>query len=326
MRADRLLSLLLLLRRRGRLTAGQLAAELEVSARTVLRDVEALSAAGVPVYAERGRHGGFSLLPGYRPPTTELTAEETEALFLAGAQQSLDRLGLAAPLVTALRKLAVTLPADLDARVSRTSERILLDEVGWAGPEASLAELAAVQQAVVTNHRLRFGYTPRPPRRPGVRTVDPYGLVVAEGTWYLLAAHRGHPRSYRVSRMSGAQVLAAPSRRPEDLDLRALWRQMREVYDEQPSVAVAFRVRSTWAELALSSLRSQLSGTPERTPQDDGWVLVSGRVRSVLGTAATLAGFGDDVEVTEPAELRHRLAELGEQLVTRYRGAPRPSA
>lgn len=321
MRADRLLMLTALLRQRGRMTAPELARRLEVDPRTVLRDIEALSAAGVPVYAERGRHGGFSLLPGYAPDPIELTAAEANALFLSGGARTLDTLGLAAPLQSALRKLAASLPAEMDTEVTRSSERVVVDAAGWSAASHDLPELEVTQQAVFTDRRLRFRYAPRPPARAGVRTVDPYGLLLAGQVWYLIAAHRGQPRSYRVSRMSSARVLDRPSSRPPDLDLRQLWREMRDRHVTRLEVPVRVRVPHRRVELVLSFLGPQLAGPPVLHPGAEATV-IEARAQTVRGTAAVLAGFGDQVEVLDPPELRSAMLGIGRQLSALYAAPP----
>lgn len=282
-----------------------------------MRDIEALSAAGVPVYAERGRHGGFALLPGYAPSPVELTATETDALFLAGGHAALDRLGPADPLASALRKLATGLPAESDTRVTRRSERMLVESVGFDAPGPALPHLDLVQQAAFGDRRLRFRYQPRLPSTPGLRTVDPYGLVAVGSTWYLIAAHRGRPRSYRVSRMSAVQALSAPSTRPADLDLPKLWRDMRSAYADRPSLPFRIRAESRWTEMLLASLSGQLSGPVEVSTEDAG-SLVSGRIHTTRGAAAALAGFGAYVEVLEPEALRRSLLDVGRELCARY--------
>lgn len=321
MRADRLLMLAALLRQRGRMSAPELARRLEVDQRTVLRDIEALSAAGVPVYAERGRHGGFSLLPGYAPDAAELTPAEANALFLTSGAQALDTLGLAAPLQSALRKLAASLPAALDTEVSRTSERVVVDAAGWSSASADLSELAVTQRAVFTDRRLRFRYTPRPPGAPGVRTVDPYGLLLAGQVWYLIAAHRGQPRSYRVSRMSSARLLDQPSARPDDLDLRQLWREMRQRYVTREQVSVRLRVRNPRVELVLALLGPQLAGSPVLHP-DVETTVIEVQAQTTRGTAAVIAGFGNQVEVLDPPELRAVMLDIGRELFDLYTDPP----
>ena len=318
MRADRLLLLVSLLRHRGRLTAAELATELEVDRRTVLRDIEALSAAGFPVYAERGRHGGFALLPGFTPDATELSAAEAAALFVAGGGQTLTRLGLDAPLASALRKLGTGLPAHVRTEVDRTGERLVVDPDGWTARPADSTEMNQVQQAVFTDRRLRFAYVPRPPRIAGVRTVDPYGLLLAGSTWYLIAAHRGQPRSYRVSRMASVTVLDTPSSRPDDLDLRALWQQMRNAYTANPGTMITIKVPLRWSEMVLTGLSSQLSRTPELRTDGD-FMIITASTQMLRGVAGALAGFGAMVEVLDPPELQVILADVGLELVDCYR-------
>jgi predicted DNA-binding transcriptional regulator YafY len=318
MRADRLLTLVALLRRHGKLSAGELARRLEVDRRTVLRDVEALSTAGFPVYAERGRNGGFALLPEFRPDVGGLTADETRALFLAGGQPVLDRLGLAEPLASALTKLSMDLPENQRSAVERAGSRILVDAGGWTtGPEP-LPCLEIVHQAVFTDRRLRFDYLPRPGRRPGARTVDPYGLLQAAGTWYLIAAHRGRPRTYRISRMTAATVLSQPSRRPDDLDLAALWERLRSEYAEaSPGIVIKIRVPARFLDLVRRNLAVQLAGPPVITPEGDS-VIIEAPVTGLRGTTGMLAGFGSMIEVLQPPELIDSLLDVADQLKEMY--------
>ncbi|WP_250030773.1 helix-turn-helix transcriptional regulator [Paractinoplanes maris] len=223
MRADRLVSLVLLLRQRGRLSATTLARELEVSTRTVLRDIEALSAAGVPVHAERGRHGGFALLPGFRTELTGLTDDEALALLVAGSRPGAQAFGLGSALASAMLKVVDALP-----RVAGVTERLLIE------PGADLlarrlvtedlpgAAMAEVRRAVLTGHQLRIRYEPVG-RAPQWRTVDPIGLVTARGQGYLLATRSGADRTYRLSRILAAEQLAEPARRPHRVDLDQTW-------------------------------------------------------------------------------------------------------
>lgn len=312
------MTLVALLRRHGKLSATELARRLEVDRRTVLRDVEALSTAGFGIYAERGRNGGFALLPEYRPDVGGLSADEARALFLAGGQPALDRLGLAEPLAYALTKLGAELPAEHQQQVDRTSSRIMISAGGWTtGPE-SLPCLETVQQAVFGDRRLRFDYLPRPGRQPGVRTVDPYGLLQAAGTWYLIAAHRGRPRTYRVSRMVSARVLAQASVRPDDLDLAALWERLRGDYAEATTpIMIKIRVPRQWLDMVSRSLAIQLVGPPVITEVGDT-MIIEAPVTGIRGTTGMLAGFGDMIEVLEPPELINSLIMVADQLKELY--------
>ncbi|MGZ0147565.1 helix-turn-helix transcriptional regulator [Kribbella sp. WER1] len=207
MRADRLLQIILLLQRHERLSARELAERLEVSSRTVMRDMEALSAAGVPVYCERGRNGGCVLLPGYRADVSELTPREAQALFAWSGRAALsDELGLQDALHSAMGKLSATLPAELQGDADALSGAIVLDRRRWFADAEDTGALPVLRQAVVKRRRVRLRYASA---SGGVqqRTVDPWGLVEQAGRWYLVAAHRGAARMYRVSRVEQADLL-----------------------------------------------------------------------------------------------------------------------
>lgn len=315
MRADRLLSLLLLLRRRGRLTAAELAAELEVSVRTVLRDVEALSAAGVPVYAERGRRGGFALLGGYSTDLTGLTHAEATALVTAGSRATSAALGMAPALASAMRKLVAAMPEPQRASAERAGQRVLVQPEGWlAGPEP-VGLLPIVQQAVFTDRRLKVRY---PSRGEPVRwrTVDPVGLVHAGGRWYLLATHRGADRTYRVSRVIDAVVLDEPAHRRPDVDLRKAWQQRREAFlATRPGYAVRARVRGRRRD-QLADAALDLTAEAADT---DGWLLLDLVFADEPHATAVLWSLGPDAEVIDPQPLRDALTARAEHTLHRYR-------
>ncbi|BDD81010.1 transcriptional regulator [Tsukamurella pulmonis] len=212
MRADRLLSVLMLLRHRGTMTAAQLAAELEVSTRTVLRDVEALGTAGVPVYTDRGRGGGISLLPGYRTDLTGLTLDEAKAL-LAGAPDS-------PAFANAMRKVAAALPEAHRREATAAAQRIHVRPDGFARAPEPDPFLGELQRAVIDGLRVRAVYRPRG-GTAAERVLDPVGLVHAGQAWYLMALRDGERRTYRTSRFSSVTVLSEPARRPAEVDLAA---------------------------------------------------------------------------------------------------------
>ena len=277
-----------------------------------------MSTAGFGIYTDRGRNGGITLLPEYRPDVGGLTADESRALFLAGGQPALARLGLAEPLSSALNKLGAGLPAEQHHQVSRTEERIVIDADGWAGGSEPLPELDRIQQAVFTDRRLRFDYQPMPPRQAGLRTVDPYGLLQTAGTWYLIAAHRGLPRTYRVSRMSSVRILAQPSNRPDDLDLRTLWQQLRSDYaHRRPGIMITVRSTTQWADLIRRQLSGQATGPAELITDGDA-VTIKVPVTAIRGAVGVLAGFGDLAEVLDPPELITGLLAVADQLLARY--------
>ncbi|MEU2041155.1 helix-turn-helix transcriptional regulator [Nocardia niwae] len=230
MRADRLVSLVLLLRQRGRLTADTLARELEVSTRTVLRDIEALSAAGVPVYAERGRHGGFALLPGFQTELTGLNHDEALALLVAGSRRGAQVFGLGSALASAMLKVVDALPASYRAIASDAAQRLLIEPetdllsrrlVAEEVPDTVVTE---VRRAVFAAHKLRIHYAAAD-QAPKWRTVDPIGLVTVRGQGYLLAMRSGADRTYRLSRVLAAEELPEPAQRPNRVDLDRAWQE-----------------------------------------------------------------------------------------------------
>ncbi|GAA1351508.1 helix-turn-helix transcriptional regulator [Saccharothrix algeriensis] len=230
MRADRLVSLVLLLRHRGRLSAATLARELEVSTRTVLRDIEALSAAGVPVHAERGRYGGFALLPGFRAELTGLNHDEALALLIAGSRRGAQAFGLGSALASAMLKVVDALPESHRGAAAGVAERVLVDpdtdllSRRVATEELPDATAAEVRRAVLAGHRLRIRYA-AVDQAPRWRTVDPIGLVTVRGQGYLLATRSGADRTYRLSRVLAAEELDEPARRPDRVDLGRTWRE-----------------------------------------------------------------------------------------------------
>lgn len=230
MRADRLVSIVLLLRQRGQLNAATLAAELEVSPRTVQRDIDALSAAGVPVYAERGPHGGFALLPGFRTELTGLTHDEALALLVAGSRRGAQVFGLGSALASAMLKVVDALPERYAATAAEVSRRLLVDPATdllarpLAADEVPDAIVSEVRRAVLGGHRLRMHYAATG-QAPAWRTVDPIGLVSVQDKVYLLATRDGTDRTYRLSRMVAAEALAEAAQRPERADLARIWQE-----------------------------------------------------------------------------------------------------
>ncbi|GAA3213416.1 helix-turn-helix transcriptional regulator [Actinocorallia longicatena] len=247
MRADRLVSLVLLLRRHGRLSATALARELEVSTRTVLRDMEALSAAGVPVYAERGRHGGFALLPGFRAELTGLNHDEALALLVAGSRRGAQAFGLGSALASAMLKVVDALPESYRDTAAGAAGRLLIDPETdllsrrLAEEEAPDALVAGVLRAVFSGRRLRLHYAAAG-QPPAWRTVDPIGLVTVRERGYLLATRSGADRTYRLSRILAAEELDEPAERPERVDLGRVWQErgnrFRTGGDDQVTVVV----------------------------------------------------------------------------------------
>ncbi|MFF1810988.1 helix-turn-helix transcriptional regulator [Streptomyces sp. NPDC058251] len=319
MKSDRLLSILLLLQTRGRVPAHELAGRLEVSVRTIYRDVEALSASGVPVYAERGRHGGIELLAGFRTDVTGLTADESRALFILAAQGAHAALGLDAALGSALRKVMAALPAPHRPAAEVTSRRILVDATRWKGGPQRAVDLEVLQDAVFTDRRLRLRYRHSGDAEPRTYTVDPYGLVSKAGVWYLVADRRGNPHLFRADRVRTATLLPDPVRRRPGVELGAVWEVLRRQVEERPGgLDVTVRVQRSRLDMFLRLNAAALAALPE----DDGeseWVAAH-LSYGVLGEARTLLAFGDTVEVLGPPEVREELASTAAAIGAVYAG------
>jgi predicted DNA-binding transcriptional regulator YafY len=322
-RADRLLQIILLLQRHPRLSARELAERLEVSTRTVMRDMEALSAAGVPVYTERGRNGGCVLLPGYRADVSGLTPREAQALFAWSGRAALsEELGLRDALQSAMGKLTSTLPLELQDDAEALSGAIVVDRRRWFADAEDTGALPVLRQAVVARRRVRLRYASASAGRPQRRTVDPWGLVEQAGRWYLVAAHRGVARMYRVSRVQQVDVLEEIADRPRDLDLRAEWDRLRSGLERNSPVGVEVvaRVRPERVDVVRRIATPMLAkGEQVRdVPSDDDWPHLAMHFRVREAACGVLLGFGADVEVMEPQEIRARLLELASAAVRTY--------
>ncbi|MEP6681034.1 MAG: WYL domain-containing protein, partial [Chloroflexota bacterium] len=262
MRASRLVSLLLLLQTRGRMTAAQLANELEVSERTIHRDVDALSAAGVPIYAERGPYGGVQLVDGYRTRLTGMTAHEADAVFLAGLPGPAAELGLGTVMTAARLKVLAALPVELRARASRLVERFHLDAAGWFRTGDPVPHLPALADAVWEEQRVKVTY----PRGDETveRLLDPLGLVLKGGIWYLVASAEGQVRTYRISRVAAAMPLDQHFERPRDFDLAGFWAESIATYErEAPRVEVTVRVDPRYMRRLADYLGDHVAGAAE---------------------------------------------------------------
>jgi predicted DNA-binding transcriptional regulator YafY len=318
MRSARLLEMLLLLQVRGQVTAGELAERLEVSPRTVYRDAEALSSAGVPIYAERGRSGGIRLLPGYRTDVTGLTRDEARALFVLSTGGAHEDLGMGSALRSAIVKVMRAVPAPFQPAATAASQRILVDPSRWMRAPDPVDQLGVLQAAVFSDRRLRLRY--RGSGRPAARkrVVDPYGLVCKSGIWYLVADSAGEPRLFRLSRVESAEVDQAPVVRRDGVTLAGLWEELRRQVEDRPGrVAVTVRVRRSRLDLLGRIHASNLAG-PVTGDADPDWAVAPLRF-PVLPAARSLLAFGADVEVLSPAELRADLAAVAASVVAQYR-------
>lgn len=311
MRASRLVNLLLLLQTRGGLTAGQLAVELEVSVRTVYRDVEALSEAGVPVYAERGPHGGVRLVDGYRTRLTGLNEDEAQALFLSGLPGPAAELGLGTVVAAARLKVLAALPPELRTRASRLTQRFHLDAPAWFRPAEPVPHLAALAAAVWEERRVAVAY--QRADRIVDRSLEPMGIVLKAGIWYLVAAADGQIRSYRVSRVASVSITDERFQRPADFDLVAFWDDAIAAYQESlPRLDAILRVKATALSWLARSVGEPVWATARQhaDPAGGDWVRVLLRVESIETALADLLCLGPRVEVLEPVALREAI--LGE--------------
>ncbi|WP_033225320.1 helix-turn-helix transcriptional regulator [Streptomyces virginiae] len=319
MRADRLVSLVLLLRRHGRLTADTLARELQVSTRTVLRDIEALSAAGVPVYAERGRHGGFSLLPGFRTELTGLNHDEALALLAAGSGRGEQAFGLGSALASALRKVVDALPESHRATASDAARRFLVE------PETDLLSRRAVtddipgttmievRRAVLAGHKLRIHYAATG-RSPRWRTVDPIGLVTVRDRVYLLATRSGADRTYRLSRVLAAEELPDPAERPGRVDLDRIWQERCARFLSDDHITVLVRVDPARREDLLDTALAVRAEEPD----PDGRLRLELTFQDSRHAEWALWQLGTDAEALAPQSLRTSLRDRAAAFAARY--------
>lgn len=321
MRASRLISLLLLLQTRGQMTAAELAAELEVSERTVHRDIEALSGAGIPVYAARGRYGGVALVEGYRTRLTGMTAEEAEALFLSGVPGPAAELGLGTVMAAARLKVLAALPPELRSRASRLVERFHLDVTGWfhTGEEAPL--LATLSEAVWESRAVDIVYDRGD--RTVERTLHPLGLVLKAGIWYVVAETDEQIRTYRVARVKNATVSGERFDRPQDFDLAAFWTESTAAYERDAArLEVVLRIDPHALDLLADLAGEQAVRDAERitppVPDPDGWYVLRVRMDWPGEVPRRVLQLGDSAEVLEPAEVRAKVATLAARLAVRY--------
>ena len=319
MRASRLVTLLLLLQSRGQLTAAALASELEVSERTIHRDVDALSASGVPIYAERGPYGGIRLVDGYRTRLTGMTPEEAEALFLAGLPGPAAELGLGTVVAAAQLKVLASLPPELRTRASRLVERFHLDAGDWFKTSQPVPHLSALSDAVWSSTRIAIDYE----RGDGAvrRVLEPLGVVLKAGIWYVVARVDEQIRTYRVSRVVGTESTTERFERPQAFDLAAYWAESAAAFERDvPRVEVVVRVHPD----GLSRLRAAVGGAVIRAaetlsdPDPEGWTRLRIRLDYPDEAAGVLLSAGPLVDVVSPPEVRAEVAATARAVLERY--------
>jgi predicted DNA-binding transcriptional regulator YafY len=327
MRASRLVNLLLLLQSRGGMTAAELARELEVSVRTVHRDVEELSAAGVPIYAERGPTGGIRLVDGYRTRLTGMTADEAEALFLSGLPGPAAQLGLGTVVAAAQLKVMAALPSELRSRASRLVERFHLDAGGWFSTNDPVPHLPVIAQAVWEGRcvAIVYGHHGSPPER----NIAPLGVVLKAGVWYVVASQPdGEPRTFRVSRIATCRPLDVPAARPDGFDLATYWAESSSAYErESPSVEVVIRIAPNRIDrLAVFVGRWAVDRAEHLDVDDpDGWEHLRLRLNWPEDVHGQLLAVGSSLEVLEPPGVRARVQATASRVVARYGDSPTPA-
>lgn len=317
MRADRLLSILLLLQIHKHMTARELATRLEVSERTIHRDMEALSASGVPVTAERGIGGGWSLLDSYRTNLTGLNEAEIQTLFLSKPAQLLSDLGLHGASESALIKLLATLPTLSRHNAEYARQRIYIDIGGWHRAEENISCLPILQEAVWQEHKLRFIYH-RSNDMLVERLGDPLGLVAKGSTWYLVATVEGEQRTYRVSRIQDAVILDEPAVRPPSFDLAIYWEQSAIQFKAQlPRYDATIRTHPdtlSWIRYIFKYAHIEQTSQPDET----GWITLNIQFETEEEACQYIIGLGTHAEVITPQSLRERIIQRAQEVLTFY--------
>ncbi|MGZ7444623.1 helix-turn-helix transcriptional regulator [Paenibacillus sp. TH7-28] len=317
MRADRLLAILLLLQNRGKMSSRHLAKELEVSERTIGRDMEALSTAGIPVYAERGSQGGWMLAESYRTNLTGMRPEEIVSLLLTSHNELLGDLGIQGHFQTAYQKLLAASPAPVRQDAELIRQRIHIDGAGWHASGEAFPWLSAVQEAVWAQRKLRIRY-----RKDDVaveRTLLPLGLIAKRSVWYLAAAQEdgGEMRTYRISRLEDAQLLAETFERPADFDLAEYWEQSTADFKSR---LPRYPARVNVKEPRLDRLRREryTKVLHVEKPDEQGFVKADIEFETLESACEIVLAYGPEVEVLEPPELRERVKREAEAVFRLY--------
>jgi predicted DNA-binding transcriptional regulator YafY len=314
-RASRLVSLLLLLQVRGRMTAQQLADSLEVSVRTIYRDVESLHAAGIPLYGDAGHAGGYRLLDGYRTKLTGLTRDEAEVLFLAGLPGPAAELGLATAVTAAHLKLQAALPP----HAGRIQQRFHLDAPGWYNEPDDVPHLPALAEAVWRDTAVRMRYRRWKAPHEVERRIEPYGLVLKAGHWYVIACAEGSLRTYRVDQIVDLTQLGEPFTRPPDFDLAASWRErLADFHSRLHHGEALIRVRPEVVDRLPRAVSEAIASAGSAEP--DGWIRAVVPIESVAHAHDEFLRLGASVEVLQPNELRDRLAATSQEIAALYAG------
>ena len=318
MRADRLLSIVLLLQAHHQMSSSVLAKRLEVSERTIHRDMEALSGAGIPVVAERGSAGGWSLLGEYRTNLTGLNEAEIQSLFVSQPPKLLADLRLQKASEGALLKLLAALPVMYRRGAERARQRIYVDSAGWSRHEEAVPLLPVLQDAIWSERKLRITYQRGPGCDAVERELDPLGLVAKGSAWYLVAGVSGELRSYRISRVSDATIVDKPCDIPADFDLAHFWEQSAATFKSSlPNYLATFRVSPTvFPRLRFAGRFARVGEVVETDAE--GWLIVKVGFDVEEMACEYALGFGANLEVVEPVSLREKVLEMAREVIGFY--------
>jgi len=327
MRASRLLGILLILQTRGRVSATALAHEFEVSVRTIYRDIDALSAAGVPVFAETGRNGGVALHDGYRTRLTGLTLAEAAALPLAGLGDAARDLGVSTAAAAAQLKILASLSPDMGAAAQHIAQRFHCDPIAWYHRSEKVAHLPEMASAVWNGKKISVNYESW---QGGVsKRLDPLGLVLKGGLWYLVAASRKQPRTYRVANILRLEVLDAPALRPKRFDLAAYWQTAAQAFERQLMAERAIvRISDEGERIlrAVSPAAAEIVAATREPRGKSGWARAEMPIESPEYSARQLLRLGSEVEVLEPQAVRDALLREVRAIGALYGSAPKQKA
>jgi predicted DNA-binding transcriptional regulator YafY len=318
MRADRLISILLLLQNHEKVTTKVLAKELEVTERTIHRDMESLSAAGIPVLAERGKHGGWRLVDQYRTRLTGLKESELKTLFLSPSFQLLSDLGFTKDWKEARQKLLASLPNALQTHADEMWNRVHIDTDTWRQSSQELSALSTLQQAIWEERKLKMNYE-KANKETSERIVEPLGLVAKGRTWYLIAISNGDIRNFRVSRIKSAELTIDSFSRPAEFQLAEYWNQSKQTFVENlPTFEVDVEVSPSIVQrLTFTGRFVQLLNTG--TPKENGWIPVKLSFDTEQEAKAYILGFGDQIRILQPISLIDSIQQMAKSLLSLYK-------
>lgn len=317
MRADRLINILILLQSRGKMTAKELAKELEVSVRTILRDMDALTHAGIPVVSERGKNGGWRLFDHYRSRLSGLTIDEIKSLFLAPSSELLNELGLEKGSIDARQKLLAVIPSAFRDEAQTIWECIYIDTAPWRQSKAKIHELQTVQKAIWERRKLRIDYQPIKGEQKE-RVVEPLGLVLKGSKWYLVALRNGQMRNYRVSCIQHAKVEKETFQRPSYFDLKTYWEQSKEAfvqnlpqYDVEVEIHPEIMKRITFTDKFVELIKWN-------KPRGDNWIPATLRFHHEEEAIAFVLGFANKIKVLSPKKLAEKVVQSAQSVIDFY--------